>query len=100
MSAKDHFRQQYYEIIDLLVSELKRRFNQPAFPILHEIERLIADSCNGSVVKPSSAFKKMYAADLDIDQLVVQLAMLLDVVRTANTEQKMGIRSDKNQHSL
>ena len=42
----------------------------------------------------------MYAADLDIDQLVVQLAMLLDVVRTANTEQKMGIRSDKNQHSL
>ena len=62
-----------------MVSELKCQFNQPAFPILHEIESLIVDSCNGSEVIPSSAFKNMYAADLNIDRLVVQLAMLPDV---------------------
>ena len=37
-------------------------------------------------------FKSKYAADLDIDWLVVQLPMLPDVVRTANTDQKLEIR--------
>ena len=43
-------------------------------------------------MEPSSTFKSKYAADLDIDWLVVQLPMLPDVVRTANTDQKLEIR--------
>ena len=68
-------------------------FNQTAFLILHDIERLTVDSCNGtSEVEPYSTFKSKYAADLDIDWLVVQLPMLPNVVRTANTDQKLEIR--------
>ena len=92
-SAKALFRQQYYEVFDVLLSELNRRFDQPTFSVLQTIERLIVDSCNGNAMElPStSTVQSMYAADLKMDSFRVQLSMLPDVVRTANTEYQMGI---------
>ena len=66
VSEKDHFRQQYYEVLDVVMSEMKRRFDQPTLTILHEIEKLIIDSSNGAMIEPSATFKDMYAADLNI----------------------------------
>ena len=43
---KDYFRQQYFEILDLLLNELSRRFNQPTFGIMGEMESMLVDSCN------------------------------------------------------
>ncbi len=91
-SPKDLFRQQYFEVLDLLVNELKRPFDQKAFSVLQYIEKLIVDSCNGATLEPSSSFKDMYGADVNTDRLAVQLAMLPDVVRTANTDYQLGIR--------
>lgn len=91
-SAKALFRQQYYEVFDLLLSELKRRFDQPTFSVLQSIERIIIGSCNGIAVELPSAVQSMYAADLKMDNLRVQLSMLPDIVRTANTQNQMGIR--------
>lgn len=42
-SPEDFFRKQYYEVLDLLVSEITKRFNQPAFSVLQEMERMIID---------------------------------------------------------
>ena len=47
------FRHQYFQIFDLLISELECRFNQPSFGILKEIENLLVKSCNGIAVQPS-----------------------------------------------
>lgn len=56
-SPEDFFRKQHYEVLDLLVREITQRFNQPAFSILQEIERMIIDSCNGKTHVISSNFK-------------------------------------------
>ena len=91
-SVKAHFRQQYFEVLDLMISEIKRRFDQPTFTILHTIEKLLIDSCNGATLELSSIFKSVYAADVKVDNLLVQLSMLPDVVRTANEQYHLGIR--------
>ena len=56
-SPSDYFRQQYFEVIDTLICELARRFSQPSFSILEEMETVLIDSCNGKPVKTSKNFK-------------------------------------------
>lgn len=60
--------------------------------MLQEIEKLLTDSCNGTKVELPCTFKNMYASDLKMDSLVAQLSMLPDLLRTANSEHKMGIK--------
>ena len=52
-SPEEYFRQQYFEILDLLTSELTRRFDQPSLMVLQEMVDLLVDSCNGEAVKLS-----------------------------------------------
>ena len=91
-SPEDFFRKQYYEVLDLLLSEFTQRFNQPAFSILQEIERMIIDSCNGKSHVMSSNFEVLYADCLEILKLKSQLSLLPDVLKTGNTDYKMGIK--------
>lgn len=92
LSPRDYFRQQYFEVLDLLTEEMTRRFEQQSFAVLHEMERLLIDSCNGTVVQPSVDFKTMYAGDLGFDRLMIQLSMLPDLLRTANEQNHLGIK--------
>ena len=46
-SAKEYFRHHYITFLDMMICELKRRFDQPSFSILRDIETLILSSCNG-----------------------------------------------------
>ena len=93
-SPHDYFKQQYYEVLDLMLNEIDRRFDQPTFMILRDIEKLIVESCNGtdSEVKLPSTIDSMYATDLKLDSLKIQLRMLPDLVRTANKDHEMQIR--------
>ena len=91
-SPESFFRHQYFQIFDLLTNELKRRFNQPSFEILKEIESLLVKSCNGITVQPSESFAAMYAKDLNLDRLRIQLCMLPDLLRTANEEHELGVK--------
>ena len=88
-SPSDYFRQQYSEVIDTLICELARRFSQPPFSILEEIE---VDSCNGKLVETSDNFKKFCEGDIDCNRLALQLPMLPDVLKVANERYKMGIK--------
>uniref|UniRef100_A0A1X7TS41 Uncharacterized protein n=1 Tax=Amphimedon queenslandica TaxID=400682 RepID=A0A1X7TS41_AMPQE len=45
-SPKEFFRGQYFEVLDVLKGELIRRFDQPTFAILREMEKILIDSCN------------------------------------------------------
>ena len=91
-SPEDFFRKQYYEVLDLLISEITQRFNQPAFSVLQEMERMIIDSCNGKTHVMSSNFEVLYTDCLDMSKLKSQLALLPDVLKTGNTDYKMGIK--------
>ena len=50
-SARDMHRHKYFETLDLLISEIRRRFHQPSFTILHDIEQLLVNSCNATSVE-------------------------------------------------
>ena len=80
------YRHKYFEVLDLLISEIRRRFHQPSFTILHDIEQLLVNSCNATSVEFPQSEADIYAADLKVDCLRIQLSMLPDVIRTANKE--------------
>ena len=90
-SPEDFFKQQYFETLDLLVNEITQRFNQPTFSVLHEMEKLIIDSCNGKTHTLSSNFENLYADCVDIPKLKAQLSLLPDVLKTGNNYE-IGIR--------
>ena len=53
-SVEAYFRQQYFEVLDILNNiELERRFDQESLKLLTEIERLLVDACNGNAGQPS-----------------------------------------------
>ena len=92
-SPKDYFRQQYFETLDLLRSEIMRRFNQPTFDIMSEMENMLVHSCNQiDENKDYKNFEEMYKDDIDINKLKIQLSLLPDVLKTSNEEHKMGIK--------
>ena len=91
-SPKYYFRQQYFEVLDVLINELTQRFSQPSFTFLQETEKLIIDSCNGLSPKMSENFKAVCDVDVDINKLAIELSMLPDVLKTANQEHKLGIK--------
>ena len=91
-TPEDFFRQQYFEVLDLLMNEITQRFNQPAFSVLHEMEKMIIDSCNGKTHAISPNFEGLYAYCLDIPKLKAQLSLLPDVLKTGNIDYKMGIK--------
>ena len=91
-SPKEYYQQQYYQVLDVLTEEMTRRFDQPTFTLLREMENLVIQSCNGISVIPSSSFKGLYGSDMKMDSLMTQLSMLPDVVTTANKQEHMGIK--------
>ena len=94
-TPQEYYRKQYFDVLDLyflLSTELERRFDQNALKTLQEIEKVLLESCNGENVQFSEDFIKMYTTDLKVDHLAVQLAMLPDLLKTANKLHQMGIK--------
>lgn len=91
-TPEEHFRKQYYEVHDLLMNELERRYEQESFQILRDTEDLLIKSCNGSVIQPSERLQRLYSEDISFDTLKVQLKMLPDVIHTANEQYHLGIK--------
>ena len=91
-TPQEYYRKQYFEVLDLLATELERRFDQNSFKTLQEIERVLVESCNGKNVQFSETFVNTYATDLKFDRLAVQLAMLPDLLKTTNELHQMGIK--------
>ena len=59
--ARDMYRHKYVEVLDLLISEVRRRFHQPSFMILHDIEQLLVNSCNATSVEFPHSVADIYA---------------------------------------
>lgn len=70
-STESYFRQQYYEVLDLLVNELKRRFHQKrGMPVVVAIEKLLLDAANGTLDSTEIPEElQLYKNDLDLSRL-------------------------------
>ena len=74
-------------MIDLLVNELKRRFQQKrGVPIAAMIENVLISAANRTSVELEELTTdlQMYERDIDLQKLKIQLQMLPDLIRTRN----------------
>lgn len=85
-SPKDLYRQAYYEVLDLAVGELQKRFEQSDLNIVRDIETLLINSANGNgkdavdIAKETEEY--LVAHHVDIARLRVQLPMMPDAIKT------------------
>ena len=80
----EYYRKIYFEVIDVVVDELNRRFDQPSLQIPLAIERLILEAANWDVpgsLQIDNELLKCYERDLDPSKLQRQLNMLPDLIK-------------------
>ena len=75
---------QYFEVLDLVYQELLRRFDQKSFSLLRDIEQLRLRAANGNHFVIKETISDIYAGDLDLERLELQLKMLPDLVKCLN----------------
>ena len=84
VTPQSYFRRQYFEALDLLISELKRRFQQRrGLPVAAGIEKMLLAAVNGNPEQVPDELQ-IYKNDLDLARLQVQLQMLPDLIHTRN----------------
>ena len=83
-SVEEMYRKEYFDIIDSTIGGLERRFKQPHFDIVRNIEVVLIDSANGKAATLTNEFVSLYAKDIDIEKLNLQLKLLPDAVKTVS----------------
>ena len=81
---QDHYRRIYFEVIDLLLAAIQKRFQQKGFLMLHKMEMvLIEQNASIELIHDVAEF---YGADLREERLKAQLTAL----HTNDTGQSMN----------
>ena len=83
-SPELYFRHQCFELLDLLVNELRRRFQQKrGMPVVATIEKLLLDSANGTRDDNAELPEELqlFKNYVNLHRLKHQLPMLPDVIR-------------------
>ena len=86
-TPESYFKKQYFEVLDLLISELKRQFQQKrGLPIAAMMEKLLMTAANNTSIDLGELPEEMqlYKNDIDLQKLKHQLQMLPDLIRTRN----------------
>lgn len=92
LTPRDFYRQIYFQGLDIVITEISRRFDQNDIAVVAEIEKLLIDSANGSDCSVPSSVQDMYSADLDMERLSVHLKMLPDVIKKHGESEGIPIR--------
>ena len=76
-TVEDHYRLQYLEVIELAVSSIKERFDQPGFVVYSKLEKLLLEEIagNDNLNELLSEVSEVYH-ELDNSQLKLQLSYL------------------------
>ena len=78
-TVQDYYRAQYFEALDLLISCIKDRFDQPGYRIYSKLETLVLNASNG--VEFMAEFDEvMHLYDKDFDREL--LKSQLDILKT------------------
>lgn len=86
-TPRDRYRPMYFEAVDLLISHIEDRFNQPSFKIYERFESLLLTALNEDVDKLKeviSEIGKEYDDDIDIHRLPCQLGLFRTMVQEEN----------------
>ncbi len=71
---KDYFRQIYYEAIDLAITSIKERFQQPGYEVYSKLEQLLLKACQRKDVTSELDFLcEFYKNDIQREVLQAQL---------------------------
>ena len=76
-TPKEHYRQQYFECLDLVVNCIRSRFNQPGYRTLRHLEDLIINAIKKEEYSEHFSFiSDFYKDDIAPASLKVQLELL------------------------
>lgn len=73
------YRRQYFEVLDVVRTQLVERFNQPSFKKVRDVEKLIEDSASGKPINIPDTVQTLYSGDIDFSRLNIQLQMLPEI---------------------
>ena len=74
-NPRDHYREKFYQAVDVMVSSVNDRFDQPSFKVFEKLESLMIKALNGQDTSSEVKFvKKTFGTDIDVDDLVVELS--------------------------
>ena len=74
-TLRDHYRKQFYQTIDVLISSVRDRFNQPSFLVFENLESLLIKTLKGEETSAEMKIaREKYATDVNMSDLNVELA--------------------------
>ena len=75
--CKTHYRQSYFEALDLAINSIQERFDQPDYSIYHHLEDLVLNTVVGKSTQEAYEFVcQFYKDDFDKQQLQLHLETL------------------------
>ena len=70
----DHYQKQFYQAIDVLISSVRDRFNQPSFLVFENLESLLIKTFKGEETSAEMKIaQEKYATDINMSDLNVEL---------------------------
>lgn len=86
-TPQDFYCRQYFEVLDLLVGELTRRFDQKFLAAPKALEEVLLTACASQFtitdgISIPEIIVNTYSQDINIEKLKVQLLMLPDLIKT------------------
>ena len=71
----DHYRKQFYQAIDVLISSVRDRFDRPSFLVFENLESLLIRTLKGEETSAEMKIaREKYATDVNMSDLKVELA--------------------------
>ena len=75
-TVDDHYRQMYYEAIDVVVASIKDRFNQPSYKTFAALETLLLSVIDGKPFEDEMRhLQTIYGDDISIEYLQVEFGI-------------------------
>ena len=86
-TPEEYFRQQYFEILDLIISSIKDRFNQPAFTAFLKMEQLLLKIIHGDNYEDELKYvSRVYKDDINPAQVQTEAFCLSTIFQDIDCE--------------
>ena len=80
------YRQQYYEVLDFVISSITARFDQPGFKLYRDLQELLLKALRGEDWEDLLvAVTNFYGEDLHVDQLRLHINILCTTLPARRT---------------
>lgn len=93
LDEKANFRKEFFAATDSVSPELKHHFDQPGMDMLVKLESVLIDSASGwrFTVEELIDALGIHNSDVDLNNLMIQLALLIKVFSSRNVTSLEGV---------